>query len=97
MIIVGLRIDVDTFRGTRDGVSNLCRLLSGEGIAASALPHLFEPFYRTDASRSRKTGGFGLGLSLCKAVIEAHHGRIEITSRLGQGTRATVLLPVDKS
>ena len=69
----------------------------GEGIAATALPHLFEPFYRTDASRSRKTGGFGLGLSLCKAVIEAHHGRIEITSRLGQGTLATVLLPVDKS
>ena len=65
----------------------------GEGIAESALPHLFEPFYRTDASRSRKTGGFGLGLSLCKAVIEAHNGRIEITSRLGQGTRVTVVLP----
>ena len=38
----------------------------GEGIPAAALPHLFEPFYRPDVSRSRKTGGYGLGLSLCK-------------------------------
>ena len=65
----------------------------GIGIAAEALPHLFEPFYRADASRSRKTGGFGLGLSICKAVIDAHHGRIRIESEPGKGTRVTVALP----
>lgn len=65
----------------------------GIGIAAEALPHLFEPFYRADASRSRKTGGFGLGLSICKAIIDAHHGQIRIDSKPGQGTRVTVTLP----
>jgi signal transduction histidine kinase len=65
----------------------------GIGIAAEALPHLFEPFYRADASRSRKTGGFGLGLSICKAVIDAHNGQIRIDSEPGKGTRVTVTLP----
>ena len=65
----------------------------GVGIAESALPHLFDPFFRTDTSRSRKTGGFGLGLSLCKAVVDAHNGKIDIASTLGQGTRVNVMLP----
>jgi signal transduction histidine kinase len=64
----------------------------GMGIAAEALPHLFEPFYRADASRSRKTGGFGLGLSICKAIVDAHHGQIRIESEPGEGTRVTVSL-----
>ena len=65
----------------------------GEGIPASALPHLFEPFYRPDISRSRKTGGFGLGLSLCKAIVDAHGGSIDLVSELGQGTQVTVSIP----
>lgn len=65
----------------------------GEGIPAAALPHLFEPFYRPDVSRSRKTGGYGLGLSLCKAIIDAHGGRIDLISTLGEGTRVAVTLP----
>jgi signal transduction histidine kinase len=65
----------------------------GEGIPAAALPHLFEPFYRPDVSRSRKTGGYGLGLSLCKAIIDAHGGSIDLISTLGEGTRVTVTLP----
>ena len=65
---------------------------NGIGIAAEALPHLFDPFYRADASRSRKTGGFGLGLSICKAIIDAHHGQIRIDSKPGKGTRVTVTL-----
>ncbi|MCB2148660.1 MAG: HAMP domain-containing histidine kinase [Deltaproteobacteria bacterium] len=65
----------------------------GEGIPAAALPHLFEPFYRPDVSRSRKTGGYGLGLSLCKAIVDAHGGSIEIASTLGESTRVTVTLP----
>ena len=47
---------------------------------------MFEPFYRVDASRSRKTGGYGLGLSLSKEIMEAHGGRIEIQSEVGRGT-----------
>jgi signal transduction histidine kinase len=66
----------------------------GVGIADSAMPHVFDPFYRTDASRSRKTGGYGLGLSLCKAIVDAHKGKIDITSELGRGTRVTVTLPI---
>jgi len=50
----------------------------GPGIPEEHLPYLFEPFYRIDKSRSKKTGGYGLGLSLCKKIMEAHGGRIEI-------------------
>ena len=70
---------------------------SGEGIAESALPHLFEPFFRADASRSRKTGGYGLGLNLCKAIIDAHNGRIAVASAVGKGTQVVVTLPFDVS
>jgi signal transduction histidine kinase len=65
----------------------------GEGIPAAELPHLFEPFYRPDVSRSRKTGGYGLGLSLCKAIMDAHNGSIEIDSIVGEGARVRVVLP----
>ena len=68
----------------------------GEGITADALPHLFEPFFRADSSRSRKTGGYGLGLSLCKAISDAHGGRIEIFGTPGKGTRVVVSLPAGR-
>ncbi|MBC8247206.1 MAG: HAMP domain-containing histidine kinase [Deltaproteobacteria bacterium] len=58
----------------------------GIGIPEEALSYVFEPFYRVDASRSRKTGGYGLGLSLSKEIMEAHGGGIEIQSKVGRGT-----------
>lgn len=58
----------------------------GTGIPEQDLPFVFEPFYRVDKSRSKKTGGYGLGLSLCKRIMEAHGGKIEITSRIDVGT-----------
>lgn len=64
---------------------------SGSGIAASDLPHIFDRLYRGDTSR--KTPGFGLGLSLVKAIIEAHDGRIKVESKKGQGTEFNCLLP----
>jgi signal transduction histidine kinase len=66
---------------------------NGEGIAAEDLPHIFDRFYRGDPSRSRNTGGAGLGLAICKALAEAAGGEIKITSEAGRGTVAEVSLP----
>jgi signal transduction histidine kinase len=70
---------------------------TGAGIAAEDLPHVFDRFYRADRSRSRATGGAGLGLAIVKQLVEAHGGRIEVQSELGQGTRFTFTLPVAES
>jgi signal transduction histidine kinase len=65
----------------------------GIGIPEQDLPFVFEPFYRVDPSRSRESGGFGLGLSLCKAIMEAHHGSISIQSTVGKGTTVQLHFP----
>ncbi len=65
----------------------------GPGIPEQDLPLVFEPFYRVDRSRSRSPG-YGLGLSLCKRIVEAHGGVISIHSRPGSGTRVTIKLPL---
>ncbi len=66
---------------------------AGEGIAEEHLSNLSEPFYRADRSRQRHTGGFGLGLYLCRLIAEAHGGSLSITSKIGEGTHVTVKLP----
>jgi len=65
----------------------------GPGIPEEALGSVFEPFFRVDPSRSRKTGGFGLGLPLCKRIVEAHGGTIRAERRPGRGSRFVVTLP----
>ncbi len=65
----------------------------GEGIAPEHLPHLTRRFYRTDPGRSRAAGGTGLGLAIAKHIVERHRGRLDIASRLGEGTTVTVRLP----
>jgi len=73
---------------------HICVRDFGEGIAAEHLSHVTEPFYRADASRTRATGGFGLGLHLCKRIVEAHGGSLIISSKLGEGSTMTVKLPL---
>jgi signal transduction histidine kinase len=67
---------------------------TGEGIRPDDMPHIFEQFYRGEKSRSRATGGAGLGLAIAKAIVEAHGGQIRAESRMGQGTRFMVVFPV---
>lgn len=64
----------------------------GIGIADADLPHVFEPFFRSAAGRSRGTRGAGLGLALAKRIVDAHGGRLVVTSDLGVGTRVSVSL-----
>ena len=65
----------------------------GEGIAPEHLPRLTERFYRVDAGRSRAAGGTGLGLAIVKHIVGRHRGRLDIKSRLGEGTSVEVTLP----
>ncbi|MFN3944503.1 MAG: ATP-binding protein [Allosphingosinicella sp.] len=65
----------------------------GEGIAPEHLPRLTERFYRIDPGRSRSVGGTGLGLAIVKHIVERHRGRLDIRSRLGEGTSVRVYLP----
>lgn len=66
---------------------------TGIGIPGENLSKIFDRFYRVDESRSRAAGGSGLGLSIVKAIIEAHKGKIEVTSTKGAGTTFSILLP----
>ena len=65
----------------------------GIGIEGADLPRLFTPFFRTDRSRARGTGGVGLGLVLVKRIAEAHGGSVEVESRPDQGTTVRIRLP----
>ncbi|MBS7526432.1 HAMP domain-containing protein [Fusibacter paucivorans] len=67
----------------------------GAGIPADALQHLTERFYRVGIDRNRNTGGFGLGLSIVKALIDCQSGQLQIESTVGKGTAVLIMLPVD--
>ena len=69
---------------------------SGIGIARKDLFRIFEPYYRTDSSRSRAKGGSGLGLAIVSELVKLHHGKITVRSIEHQGTTVVVLLPAGK-
>jgi len=83
-ISVGQLPDGPVFAAVRD---------DGEGIAPNAIPRLTERFYRVDVKRSRERDGTGLGLAIVKHIISRHQGRLNIESKLGEGSVFTVLLP----
>jgi two-component system, OmpR family, phosphate regulon sensor histidine kinase PhoR len=90
------KIDV-VIEATETGWVSLTVADEGDGVAPEHLPRLTERFYRADAARSRQAGGTGLGLSIVKHIVERHRGRLDISSRIGEGTRASIMLPLSAS
>jgi signal transduction histidine kinase len=79
---------------TRENGALVVRVVDdGPGIPEDDLPHVFEPFFRVDRSRSRKTGGYGLGLSICKRIVEAHGGTLAAANNPRRGARFTLTFP----
>ncbi len=69
---------------------------SGIGIAEEDIERIFERFYRADKSRFKKLGGTGLGLSIVKHIVKSHGGDLQIESKINEGTKITVYLPIDE-
>ena len=69
---------------------------TGKAIPEEDLPHLFERFYRTDKSRARTDGGYGLGLAIAQTIAKNHRGKITVVSAKNLGTSFTVTFPVSK-
>jgi two-component system phosphate regulon sensor histidine kinase PhoR len=88
----GTTVRVTATRGERDvrvSVSD-----QGRGIPPEHVGRIFERFYRVDKARSRDAGGTGLGLAIAKHVVQAHKGRIEVDSAVGEGSTFTIVLPL---
>ncbi len=86
-----LKIEADS----RDGFVNLTVRDTGTGIPPERLPHIFEPFYTTkQGPDATGKGGTGLGLAMCREIIQKHNGRIRVESTPGKGTAFTLRLPV---
>jgi signal transduction histidine kinase len=84
---------IEISAGREDGAVVVRVVDDGPGIPESDLGNLFEPFFRVDRSRSRKTGGYGLGLSICRRIVEAHGGTITADNNERRGARFTLTLP----
>ncbi|MGA1986240.1 MAG: heavy metal sensor histidine kinase [Candidatus Sulfotelmatobacter sp.] len=70
---------------------------TGVGIPAEALPKVFDRFFRVDSSRSQSSGGTGLGLAIVQSIMLLHGGNVEIASKVGQGTRVTLQVPLSRA
>lgn len=88
--------DAQITLGVRAEGEHACFVVSdrGMGISEEDVPRVFNPFFRSEKSRSRGTGGVGLGLTLVQRIIEAHGGRIEVSSQLGEGSTFRAYLPL---
>ena len=88
-----VRLDVKT----KDNYLTIEIKDDGIGIPEESIPYLFERFYRIDSSRSRESGGSGIGLTIVKQFVEAHGGTIEVDSQIDVGTTFTIILPMAQS
>lgn len=70
---------------------------NGKGVPEEELSSIFKPFYKVDKSRSQIINGNGIGLSIVKRIVELHQGDIQVSSRLGEGTTVTVIVPLELS
>ena len=86
----GGKVDVKLSRKDGDVIISVSD--TGIGIAEKDLPNIFERFYRADESRTRVTGGSGVGLAIVKASVEAHGGKISVESEKGKGSTFTIIL-----
>jgi heavy metal sensor kinase len=85
-----IRVDI-----RRQGAAAILEVIdSGPGIPEQHQPHVFDRFYRVDPSRARASGGLGLGLAIARWAVESQGGRIELESRVGQGSTFRVVLPL---
>ncbi|MEE9591370.1 MAG: HAMP domain-containing sensor histidine kinase, partial [Thermodesulfobacteriota bacterium] len=85
---------VDISFNTADNWVNIAVSDTGIGMAEDDINKIFDRFYRVDKSRSETTGA-GLGLSIVKAIVDAHGGKLDVESELGKGSRFTVNLPIN--
>lgn len=78
---------------TRDGMASMSVIDHGPGLKPEDASRVFEPFFRADPSRSRDSGGAGLGLAIVAAVVDAHGGGVKVSETQGGGTTFEVVLP----
>jgi len=90
----GGRLVIEVRENARTGMVELSVSDTGVGIPPERLRLIFEPFYTTKEPDANGHGGTGLGLSVCRQIIEQHHGRIRVESLVGKGSTFTVKLPV---
>lgn len=83
--------------GRENGHVQVAVIDTGEGISADDQAHIFDQFYRSEKSRSRESGGAGLGLAIARAIVNAHHGTIQVESAPGRGARFIITLAASDS
>lgn len=89
----GGRLVLTLRSNAESGMAEITVRDTGSGIPAEKLPRIFDPFFSTKTADEQGQGGTGLGLSLCREIIEAHHGRIRVESTIGKGTAFTLKFP----
>jgi signal transduction histidine kinase len=87
----GGHIRIEVTADAQHGIVRVCD--DGIGISEKELPFIFERFYRTDQSRTRRTGGVGIGLAIVKSIVAAHGGEVSVDNHMGKGSCFTVSIP----